>query len=196
MTWISSWLPTGEMLLAVAVGVLAWPLVEYGVHGVLAHRFRTLVGPFHWGHHRQPQSVFTSPFAWAPLALLIWAVAALAVGANLGGLFVLGLFLGFVRYEWIHYRIHFRAPRNERERTLRAHHLAHHFRNPRMYHGVTTRLCDRAFGTLPAGWKDDYAHVADRPPLSGPSNFRATYGLSGLRHTWASVRAGWSGPAR
>lgn len=176
-------------LLFCLAGLLAWPLVEYTVHGILAHRFRTLVGPFHWGHHRNPQAVFTSPFAWVPLALAIWALASLVAGPARGGLFLAGLFAGFVRYEWLHYRIHFRAPRSERERMLRAHHLAHHFRNPRMYHGVTTRLWDRVCGSLPAHWRDDYAQVADRPPLRGESNFRATYGWTGLRSTWAGVRA-------
>jgi hypothetical protein len=183
-------------LAAVLAGWLTWPLVEYAVHGVLAHRFRTLVGPFHWGHHRNPHGVFTSPFAWVPLAGAIWGLAALAVGPGWAGLFLLGLFSGFARYEWIHYRIHFREPRNERERMLRAHHLAHHFRNPRMYHGVTTRLWDRAFGTLPAEWRDDYARVGDRAPLRGDSNLRATYGMTGLRTTWASVRESLSASGR
>ena len=57
------------------------------------------------------------------------------------------------------------------ERRLRAHHLAHHFRNPLAYHGVTTRFWDRALGTLPAHCERDYARVADRPPLPGRSNF-------------------------
>ncbi|MGH0037279.1 MAG: sterol desaturase family protein [Myxococcota bacterium] len=177
-------------LLAAAAGLLAWPALEYLIHGVLCHRYRTLVGPFHWGHHRNPHGVFTSPVAWVPLAAIIWVLAALTAGAVLGSLFVLGLLAGFARYEWVHYRFHFREPRSERERMLRAHHLAHHFRNPRMYQGVTTRVFDRAFGTLPAEWREDYARVADRPPLAGPSNLRATYGATGLRSMWAQV-ADW-----
>ena len=70
----------------------------------------------------------------------------------------------------MHWRFHFRPPASERERRLRAHHLAHHFRNPRAYHGVTTRFWDRVFGSLPAECERDYAAVIDLPPLEGRSN--------------------------
>ena len=71
----------------------------------------------------------------------------------------------------MHWRIHFRAPRNARERRLRAHHLAHHYCDARNYHGVTTRFWDRVLGTLPADHERDYARVEDHPPLEGKSNF-------------------------
>lgn len=166
---------------AALAGFLAWPLVEYLVHGVLAHRLRTFVGPLHGAHHREPHAVFTSPLAWAPAALLLFGALTAALGPGLAGAAVAGLLLGFVRYEYVHWRIHFRAPRSARERLLRSHHLAHHFRDASSYHGVTTRLWDRAFGTLPDRWRDDYARVADRPPLEGPSNLRATFSPRTMR---------------
>lgn len=166
---------------AFALGLLAWPAVEYLVHGVLSHRYRTFVSPLHWGHHREPRAVFTSPFAWLPVALLLTALAVAIAGALLAGAFMAGLLLGFLRYERIHWRIHFREPRNRREHLLRAHHLAHHFVNPRSYHGVTTRFWDRVCGTLPSSSDDDYARVAARAPLAGPSNFTLLYSPSGWR---------------
>jgi sterol desaturase/sphingolipid hydroxylase (fatty acid hydroxylase superfamily) len=148
-----------------------WPLVEYGIHGGLSHLWRSPVAPFHWEHHAHPGRVFTSPLAWVPIAALLYVILALALGAFLGGWLALGLVAGFLRYEWIHYRIHFRAPRTERERRRRAHHLAHHFRNPRAYFGVSTAFWDRVFGSVPASAEQDYARVADWPPLAGRSNF-------------------------
>jgi len=165
---------------AAAAGYLAWGLVEYLVHGVLSPRFRTFVSPLHWGHHRDPRAVFTSPAAWAPAAALVFALLVPLAGAAGAAAALAGLLAGFARYEVAHWRIHFRAPRNRRERLLRCHHLAHHYRNPRAYHGVTTRLWDRVFGTLPDRWRDDYARVADRAPLAGPSNLRAGYAPAGL----------------
>ena len=153
------------------VGFLAWPLIEYGIHSVLSHRLRTFVSPLHWVHHQEPRAVFTSPLAWVPSAAAGYALAGLTLGWAPGGAFMLGALAGFLRYELVHWRIHFRAPRNERERRRRAHHLAHHYCNPRAYHGVTTRFWDRALGTLPAHCERDYARVADRPPLPGRSNF-------------------------
>jgi len=156
--------------LAALLGFLSWGLVEYAVHGVLSHRLKTFVSPLHWGHHRDPRAVFTAPLAVAPATLLVLALACWLLGAAAGIAFTAGLFAGFVRYERVHFRIHFREPRGERERILRAHHLAHHFVNPRAYHGVTTRRWDRAFGTLPASFERDYERGADRPPLEGESN--------------------------
>lgn len=155
--------------------LVVWPLLEYAVHAWLSHRWRTFVAPLHGQHHHDPRRVFTSPAAWVPISLLVYGAVALAAGAAAAAGLVAGLVLGFLRYEWIHWRLHFREPRGARERLLRAHHLAHHFVNARAYHGVTTRLLDDLLGTLPASWEADYARVADRPPMTGASNFRAAY---------------------
>jgi dihydroceramide fatty acyl 2-hydroxylase len=166
-------------LLLAGAGWLAWPFVEYLVHGVLSHRYRTLVSPLHWGHHREPRAVFTSPYAWVPSALAFYVIAALLVGAAPAAFFSVGVLAGFIRYEQVHWRIHFREPRNSRERLRRDHHLAHHFVDPKSYHGVTTRLCDRLFGTLPANHARDYERASRRPPLQGASNWGVLwrYGL-------------------
>lgn len=155
----------------VAAGFLAWPLLEYVIHGVLSHRFRTPAAAMHWSHHRDASRVFTPVTVWLPIALLMWLAGAQLVGAAPAGALVLGVAAGFLRYEHVHWRIHFRAPARAREELLRVHHLSHHFRNPKAYHGVTTRFWDRVFGTLPAHHREDYARVADRAPLDGASNF-------------------------
>ncbi len=174
------------LLVAVVLGFLAWSGVEYLIHGVLSHRFRTFVSPLHWGHHREPRAVFTSPVAVVPSAGAIFVGVGLVVGWGPAAAFTAGLVVGFARYEYVHWRIHFRAPRNAREHMLRDHHLAHHFRNPRAYHGVTTRFWDRLCGTLPSNWPADYARVSDRAPLEGASNLRATWSP---RLLWAHAAA-------
>jgi cyclopropane-fatty-acyl-phospholipid synthase len=165
----------GALLAAGLAGWLAWSLLEYVIHGFLAHRLRTFVSPLHWGHHRTPAAVFTSALAWVPLAVAIFAAAIALAGVVRGGAFGVGLLAGFLRYEVVHWRIHFRAPRGARQERLRAHHLAHHFVNPKAYFGVTTPFWDRVFGSRPASWPLDYARGAAREPISGPSNLRATW---------------------
>ncbi len=155
----------------VAAGLLAWPLLEYVIHGVLSHRLRTPAAAMHWTHHRDARRVFTPIAVWLPVALLLWAIGAQLAGAAPAGAVVLGIVAGFLRYEHVHWRIHFRAPASAREELRRVHHLSHHFRNPNAYHGVTTRFWDRVFGTLPTHHRDDYARVAGRVPLAGASNF-------------------------
>jgi sterol desaturase/sphingolipid hydroxylase (fatty acid hydroxylase superfamily) len=153
-----------------ASGLLVWPLIEYVVHGVLGHRHRTFVTPLHAVHHKEPRAVFTSPAAWIPVTLAVGLVATAALGSRSGTAFTLGALTGFLRYEYIHWRIHFRMPRNAAERRRRDHHLAHHYVDARNYHGVTTRFWDRLLGTLPDRWKLDYARATHYPPLQGKSN--------------------------
>ncbi len=157
-------------LLYLAVGLLLWPFVEYLIHGVLAHGLRTPVSPLHWGHHRAPERVFTSPLAWLPVLALVFGGLAALLDAPRAAALSAGLLAGFLRYEYVHWRIHFRAPRSEREALRRAHHLAHHHLNPRAYYAVSNRLLDRLFGSLPEQWESDYAAVAEHPPLGGSSN--------------------------
>ena len=186
-----------EVVVLGGAGLLCWSLVEYGIHGALSHRLRTPVSPLHWGHHREPRAVFTSPIAWMPVAALVWALAATIAGPWHGAAFTAGLLAGFGRYEYVHWRIHFREPRTARQRLLREHHYAHHFVRPQAYHGVTTRLWDHVFGSLPPTWRNDYARVAARPPLSGPSNLRATWSprivVARVREQLRSTETGPSG---
>ncbi len=177
------------LAMAAVAGFLAWGFVEYAIHGLLSHRFRTFVSPLHWGHHQSPAAVFTAPLAWIPTALLLYGVFGIAIGLGPAAAVMGGLLLGFARYEVTHWRLHFREPRNAREELLRRHHLAHHFANPRAYHGVTTHLWDRVFGTLPASRNDDYARVAALQPLAGPSNLRVIWSPRlALAHARAQTR--------
>jgi len=157
-------------LLCFLLGGLLWPLIEYAIHGFLAHRLRTFVSPLHWAHHEDPRAVFTSPAAWLPALLAVLGIAVWSMGGAAGTAFTAGAALGFARYEWLHWRIHFRSPRGAREQQRRAHHLAHHYVDPGAYHGVTTRFWDRVFGSLPTRSARDYAQVAGREPLQGRSN--------------------------
>ncbi len=177
--------PATAVALAAGLGWLSWSFVEYAIHGLLAHRFRTPVSPLHWSHHRTPAAVFTSPLAWVPIAGLFWGLAVAVAGPGSGSGFMLGLLAGFLHYEHVHWRIHFREPRTRRQALLRSHHLAHHFVNPRAYQGVTTRFWDHVFGTLPRGWENDYARAAGVRPIEGESNLRASWSP---RATWAVVR--------
>ncbi len=156
---------------AFGAGLLLWTFIEYLVHGILSHRFRTFVSPLHGSHHKEPRAVFTSVLAWGPIAVAVFAAAIAGLGVSLGLALGGGVLAGFLHYEWFHWRIHFRQARTPRQRKLRNHHLAHHFRDAGSYHGVTTRFWDHVFGTLALGEAEDYAQVADHPPLPGASNF-------------------------
>ena len=137
----------------------------------------------HWGHHKDPRRIFTSPIAAIIVTPILWFLFSLVIGQLNALALSVGILLGFAHYEYFHWAIHFQEPKNKKQRLLRNHHLAHHFCNARMYHGVTTTFWDRVFNTMPdtETCQKDYAKVADTPLMEGRSNFRDTYTFKNLK---------------
>ena len=157
-------------VLVFVAGLFAWTIVEYVIHGVLGHAYRTLVTPLHDVHHRDPRAVFALG-AWIPTALVL-AGALAWFGLASGVIFYGGIVSGFAVYEYVHYRIHFAKPSGAVEAPLLARHLAHHMSEPDAIFGVTTRIWDVVFGTEPEPerMRELAAGVARVAPLSGSSN--------------------------
>ncbi len=161
------------MLLGVVIfvaGVFAWTLLEYVIHGVLGHAHRTFVTVMHDVHHRDPHAVFALG-AWIPIAVVMlggWYLFGVAPAM----IFLGGIVAGFAAYEIIHYRMHFTKPAVSIEASLRARHLAHHFREPDRIFGVTTPLWDHVFGSAPTSDQMRTLREAGTriAPLGGRSN--------------------------
>jgi dihydroceramide fatty acyl 2-hydroxylase len=154
-----------------AAGLFAWTIVEYVIHGTLAHAHRTIVTERHMVHHRDPSAVFAIRL-W-PFVALLWIAGVASWGFGGPMIFFNGLLCGFAAYEFVHYRIHFRTPANTYEARLRARHLAHHMGAPGAWFGVTSRLWDILFGSEPEVSRRDLllARAAAVAPLTCPSNF-------------------------
>jgi sterol desaturase/sphingolipid hydroxylase (fatty acid hydroxylase superfamily) len=136
-----------------SIGILCWPILEYMLHRFLGHdlKIKTLFKKEHTRHHAE-----TNYFA--PLKLKILAaipVCTLAIlflsyvtnSLQTGMIFTAGFLAMFSLYEWVHWTIHAKAPKTKLGMKLRKHHLAHHFHNPKMNHGVTTTIIDKLVGT-------------------------------------------------
>ena len=154
------------------LGLFAWTLVEYVIHGWLSHVLDTTVTPMHAVHHRDPHAVFTAG-AWMPTAIasaMIFGV----FGLNSATTIWLGVVMGFLGYELFHYRFHFSVPVCALEDRMRTRHLAHHHRAPKLIFGVTNSLWDRVFGSEPevARLAEMQASVRMTQPLTGTSNLR------------------------
>lgn len=171
------------LILIFVLGFWAWGFVEYLIHGILSHRFKTPVSPMHWQHHKDPRRVFTSPLAVLIIGPLLWWVFSFVLGVQYSAAFVLGVIVGFGHYEFVHWRIHFREPKNEKQQSLKNHHLAHHFSDSLMYHGVTTQFWDKVFSTLPdeVTRNGHFKKVAHKPVIEGVSNFRDIYSLRSIK---------------
>ena len=159
-----------EDLALLVAGMFAWTFVEYVIHGWLSHTFRTFAMRLHSLHHRDPHAVFTVR-AWVPMAA-VWTMIVLLFGWTPWVIVLSGMVAGFVGYETVHYRIHFRWPGGRIEDYLRARHLVHHEACANRCFGVTSAVWDLVFGTEPMGEDitELYESMRSRPPLTGPTN--------------------------
>ena len=151
--------PYLDLVWLFALGVLAWTLLEYGLHRVVFHiqtairnpRVRDIVNASHLSHHATPRD---------PSKLLVHTMYGVIVSAVLFGILygvsgssstaaggMTGVWAGFLYYEAVHYRVHFNlsnAGLIVRQRRL---HFYHHFTNNKRCFGVTSPLWDYVFRT-------------------------------------------------
>lgn len=159
---------------AAAAAMLAiYPFGEWAIHVYLLHmppfelRGRTVylvTARSHWAHHREPRDlgmILLAPIeALALLALAVPAAIALLAlpvvllaGGVPGGALLTALLTGYLlvgAYEWTHFLIHTaHRPRSRVYRAVWRAHRLHHFKNEHYWHGITSTVADRVFGTAP-----------------------------------------------
>lgn len=150
---LSVWLAAG----LVAVGVVAWTLVEYWLHRTLFHwEPKTSWGPrmhffLHGVHHEQPNDPYRLVMPLPVSAILFFGFLALwlALFGSAAWAFHAGFVAGYVFYDVTHYCIHHLKPQHRYFKQLRRHHLSHHFNSTYtdQRFGVSTWLWDTVFQT-------------------------------------------------
>ncbi|MBP6732676.1 MAG: sterol desaturase family protein, partial [Chitinophagales bacterium] len=83
-----------------------------------------------------------------PGAVILIALISLVTSVAAATAFIVGFIGMYFLYETTHFRFHSKEPVAKPFIILRKHHFYHHFHNPKMNHGVTTRFWDRVFGTF------------------------------------------------
>lgn len=137
---------------AFVFGLIFWTFLEYILHRFLGHvhKGKNLFKTEHTQHHAKAH--YFAP-AWKKAIVVAWVASALifltgwVFSFAFAIPFVLGLVSMYVLYETTHKRFHSRKPLLPIFIPLRKHHFYHHFHNPRVNHGVTTRFWDKVFGT-------------------------------------------------
>lgn len=169
-----------ELLMAAALGLLAWTLVEYVLHRFVFHfspknagpRLQRVIFLFHGIHHVQPWDrtrLVMPPPVSVPLAVLFYWLFAWVVG-DLAGRpgWVSPMFAAFVAgyltYDLVHYATHHLPMRTPLGRWLKRQHLLHHHATPNERFGVSSPLWDAVFRTLPA---EQDADAGDRHVQAG-----------------------------
>jgi sterol desaturase/sphingolipid hydroxylase (fatty acid hydroxylase superfamily) len=140
-----------------AGGFLTWTLAEYWLHrtffhwlpgGVWGERMHFLV---HGVHHTWPRDKYRLVMPPAVSISLFWmflGIFSVVVGRPYMWGFHAGFVAGYMAYDLTHYYIHHFSPRSEYGRTLKKHHMLHHFKDHGARFGVSSRMWDHVFGTL------------------------------------------------
>lgn len=141
-------------LAAVAIGALVFFTSEYTTHRFMFHAppqrnafVLKLQHRLHYDHHVTPDALgllFLPVWFVIPIASLTFAIF-FAVTRDLGAsaAMLLGAVLGLFYYEWVHYVAHIPfVPKTRFGRWMKKYHLWHHFKNERMWFGVTNPSMD------------------------------------------------------
>ena len=161
-TFLLVWsLYTGESSLQLAVvclplGWVTWQLMEYFLHKSLFHWEGS--GPFtrklhdilHGYHHKYPDddTRLVMPLgASIPLALLIAGGLFLLGRPGMTIPYFVGIMFGYLWYDFTHWSTHYRKPRTAWGKSVRSHHMAHHFNDSGKNFGISHKWIDLVLGT-------------------------------------------------
>jgi len=138
-------------LSTIALGMLAWTLLEYALHRFVLHSIQPFKG-WHDRHHDEPRASVGTPTALSLLLIIagIFLPAIALAGVPLGGGFALGVLIGYGLYTWMHHGEHHWRKDYRWFRRLKRCHAIHHHKCSDCNYGVTTLLWDRLFGTYRA----------------------------------------------
>lgn len=148
---------TGITLLGFFIaGFASWSLAEYVLHRHLFHyeSNNKFVKAFHFAlhgyHHENPNDVnrlFMPPVP-AFLFLAVFFLLFYVILGDYAWFFLPGFEIGYLLYSFVHYSIHkYSAPKPLRK--LWHHHIIHHYKEPEKAYGVSSRVWDRIFQTMP-----------------------------------------------
>jgi sterol desaturase/sphingolipid hydroxylase (fatty acid hydroxylase superfamily) len=141
----------------VAAGLVMWTLLEYLFHRFLLHttfhdeRVNAIVNESHLEHHKVPRNpdkiLVQAPFALVTSTLLYFSLYAITRdGFETSGI-MSGIWLGFLYYEAVHYRVHMSLAHSPILQRQRRAHFYHHFSDSEKCFGVTSSFWDYVFGT-------------------------------------------------
>src|SRR5262249_14505026 len=124
------------IVLILLLGLLEWMILEYVLHRFFFHLpirsalFHKLFQQRHENHHKSPRAM---PYVFVPVSLGLSLSAinillrTLVVWSWQGAVLVtVGIWAGYLCYEYIHYSSHLLQPRNRYLRYLRVYHMKHH----------------------------------------------------------------------
>ena len=137
-------------------GILGWTVAEYAIHRWVFHFHPTS----EWGkvihfythgvHHDYPQDstrLVMPPGFSLPLAVVFYFGFRAVLGSVLINPIFAGFVLGYLVYDMTHYAVHHLNWKNKVFRSIKKHHMDHHYKNPDAGYGFTSKVWDKVFRT-------------------------------------------------
>ena len=165
------------------VGLLLWSLLEYALHRIFFHwtphnrQVRQIVQALHFTHHgdpRNPDKILIRPTYSLPVsALFLGGFYAVTGSFFAAAALLVGVWLGFLYYERVHYRLHLSTAANGWLKYQRRWHFYHHFVDSRNCFGVTSPLWDLVFGTYRRVDSSSSRTAAGKTIVASPSMRRS-----------------------
>jgi sterol desaturase/sphingolipid hydroxylase (fatty acid hydroxylase superfamily) len=147
-----------NIILFSVIGFFSWTLMEYIIHRFVYHTethsegYTQFQESLHSNHHhypKDPERLAMPPVPGLVLGSLFFGFFYLIMGIYAFAFFP-GFILGYDAYITLHYYQHrIKSPKYKPWKKLWQHHKAHHYSNPYSAFGVSTRLWDYVFGTMP-----------------------------------------------
>lgn len=149
-----------EFIASFVVGVLIWTLIEYLIHRFVFHGHpkaewaKKIHYTFHGIHHDYPQDslrLVMPPAVSIPLAILFYWTFYAVMNYFEILTFHYAYFAGFVAayltYDMMHYASHHVPMKGRYLKMVKDHHMKHHYKNPDVGFGFTSKVWDRVFDT-------------------------------------------------
>ena len=156
-------MPLHIALIVLLGGFVFWSFAEYHMHRFFYHTesnakfLSSLQHKVHGIHHQHP--IDPTRLAMPPLPGLLLSGAFFLIfwliNRTYAFVFFPGFMMAYLTYISLHYAQHrIKPPKYGHWKALWKHHHIHHYVNPYVAHGVSTRLWDFVFGTMPKKTKN------------------------------------------
>jgi sterol desaturase/sphingolipid hydroxylase (fatty acid hydroxylase superfamily) len=145
-----------HLIWSLPLGAVIWGFIEYTMHRWIFHQevgnqWWRLLPWAHKTHHKHPREIsliFAPVWFSLPISILVFGILALAIGnIQVAILVLIGIWTGYLWYEFVHYTAHCRQPKTRLMRYLKTYHLLHHHVDAPIWFGVTSPVVDHLFGT-------------------------------------------------
>jgi sterol desaturase/sphingolipid hydroxylase (fatty acid hydroxylase superfamily) len=132
-----------------ALGLISWPLAEYGLHRFVLHGIRPFC-TWHAAHHQRPHALICTPtiLSGTLIATLVFVPVILISNRWLATALTFGLLTGYLFYAVVHHALHHWRTDNAWLLQRKRWHALHH--DPRQApgcYGVTGSLWDKLLRT-------------------------------------------------